>query len=347
MDIQRKTDITMAKGLCMILVVVGHTLAGGVPVGHEWFKQAVDHLYLFHMPFFMFLSGFLYFRPQRVEELREKYWSFTGSQAVRLLLPFFTLGLVVVIGKFAFQNILHVDGAPSSFKSALLNLFWETNDSPATFIWYIYVLFFYVALSPIIHKVFKDNFAYWIGLALIVYFLPNLDYMYLDRVAKFFIFFVLGGAVRHHEAIYSEAINQRYFLWLSIPAFLAFLYFVPLRPELRSKPGILVAGLMAIPILLAIARKIMNSNLFSIDKLVLLIGTYSYVIYLFNVIVIGVVKGVMFKFTTWNGVHFWYFIPTLIVAGIMLPILAEVLVLRHIPFIRDHILGSPPIKSKS
>ncbi|OFW88907.1 MAG: hypothetical protein A3B66_06940 [Alphaproteobacteria bacterium RIFCSPHIGHO2_02_FULL_46_13] len=342
---QDKNDITLAKGLCMLLVVTGHTLAGGVSIGNEWFSDTVVRLYLFHMPFFMFLSGFLYFRPGRVESIRAKYWDHAGKQAVRLLLPFFFLGIVVLVGKFAMQNIVHVDNVPESFSSGLVKLFWETDRSPAMFIWYIYVLFFYTVLSPLIYPYFKDKFGYWIALGLIIYFLPYVHYLYMDRIAQYFIFFVIGGAIRQNEAKYLNVIDRKYLLWTLIPVFFAILILVPFKPYLHSPLGMLIVGLMSIPILHGLARRIMSmgrnvsTEINPLAQFFMTIGVYSYVIYLFNVITIGVIKGVLFKFTDWNGWHFWYFMPILIAGAIIGSILAEKLVLQHLPFIRNNILG--------
>jgi fucose 4-O-acetylase-like acetyltransferase len=343
---QEKTDITLAKGLCMLLVVLGHTLAGGVSVGNEWFTSVIEHIYLFHMPFFMFLSGYLYFRPGRVAEIRNKSADHAKKQAVRLLLPFFTLGLIVLVGKFALQSILHVDNVPESFSAGLVKLFWDTDHSPSMFIWYIYVLFFYTVLSPFLYPYFKEKFAYWAAFALVIYFLPYFHHLYIDRIAQYFIFFVAGGWLRQKEETYLAVLDKNIALLGVAVLFAALLAFVPLRPELRSPLGMLIVGLLSIPVLHGLSRRILDKAS-QPAKLFRIIGDYSYSIYLFNVIVIGVTKGVMFKFTTWDGVHFWYFIPTLIVAGIVAPILAEKLVLQRIPLIRKHILGKPDPKLTS
>jgi hypothetical protein len=207
------------------------------------------------------------------------------------------------------------------------------------FIWYIFVLFVYTAIiCPLLQPFFKEQFAYWISFALILYFIPRWDHIYMDRVATYFVFFVIGGALRHHETLYYKVIDTQKLLWLMIPAFLALLLFIPLRPVLVSPLGLLIAGVMSIPILHAISRKLLNKGN-GLTVFFCFLGGYSYIIYLLNVIAIGVVKGVMFHFTTWDGWHFWYFIPILIVAGVAAPIMAEILILQHIPFIREKILG--------
>ena len=342
----QKQDITLAKGFTILLVVIGHTLAGGVSAGNEWFSEAVHRLYLFHMPFFMFLSGFLYFRPGRVERIRADYADHARTQAIRLLLPFFLLGFVVLAGKLVMQHIVHVDNVPEGFGEGLNKLFWNTDKSPSMFVWYIFVLYIYIVACPLLHKVFGDDFRLWLPFALLLYFLPYIHHLYLDRVAQYFIFFVVGGWLRHNEVAYQNVIDRRYVPWLLAPIFFAILYFVPYRPYLQSSYGMLVVGLMSIPLIHSVCRRWAEQK-GPHTALFITLGVFSYVIYLFNVIVIGVVKGVMFKFTTWDGGHFYYFIPILIVSGLLAPILAQIIVLDRIPFIRDNILGRPALKKNA
>ena len=70
-----------------------------------------------------------------------------------------------------------------------------------------------------------------------------------------------------------------------------------------------------------------------------LLGAYSYSIDLFNTMAIGITKGGMFEFTTWDGLHFVYFLPILLLAEILGPMMLEKFSLVRIPFIQKRILG--------
>jgi fucose 4-O-acetylase-like acetyltransferase len=70
--------IDTGKGLGISLVVLGHTFC---PV---WLETII---YSFHMPFFFFVSGFL-FKP------RGDFRSFLSLKATRLLIPYFCFGIV-------------------------------------------------------------------------------------------------------------------------------------------------------------------------------------------------------------------------------------------------------------
>jgi len=47
----------------------------------------------------------------------------------------------------------------------------------------------------------------------------------------------------------------------------------------------------------------------------------------------------MFEFTTWDGLHFVYFLPILLLAEILGPMMLEKFSLVRIPFIQKRILG--------
>lgn len=54
---QRLISFDIAKAICIILVVIGHYVPDGSP---SWYMDVHDVIYSFHMPLFMFASGFIY-----------------------------------------------------------------------------------------------------------------------------------------------------------------------------------------------------------------------------------------------------------------------------------------------
>lgn len=53
---QRIISLDIAKAICIVLVVIGHCLPENAP---NWYQQIVDFIYKFHMPLFMFASGYI------------------------------------------------------------------------------------------------------------------------------------------------------------------------------------------------------------------------------------------------------------------------------------------------
>ena len=58
----RLSEVDTAKGLAIALVVFGHLVARDLkPRGNDWWLVFHEHLYSFHMAFFFFLSGYVFF----------------------------------------------------------------------------------------------------------------------------------------------------------------------------------------------------------------------------------------------------------------------------------------------
>lgn len=54
---QRIYSLDIAKALCIVLVVVGHFNPDNAPA---WWKCINQIIYSFHMPLFLFVSGYVY-----------------------------------------------------------------------------------------------------------------------------------------------------------------------------------------------------------------------------------------------------------------------------------------------
>ena len=73
---------------------------------------------------------------------------------------------------------------------------------------------------------------------------------------------------------------------------------------------------------------------FATSAMLLTLGAYSFVIYLLNTPVIGLVKGAMLKVLPWDGVNFLLYAPVLTAAGALLPILLKRYLLDRVPALR-------------
>lgn len=93
------TEISVAKGILIILMVVGH--AGAPSVLGEF-------IYQFHMPCFFFISGFL-FKEKYLDDVK----SFIGRKIKGLYIPFVKYSLIFLL----FHNIFHKLGIYSNYYS--------------------------------------------------------------------------------------------------------------------------------------------------------------------------------------------------------------------------------------
>jgi fucose 4-O-acetylase-like acetyltransferase len=105
----RLTEIDRAKGLAILLVVVGHLVAGDPPKGNAWFEQLVTIIYSFHMPFFMYLSGFVMLYTFRGLDTKRSYLDYSFGKFKRLAPGFFCFAIIILTGKLLASQVVHVD----------------------------------------------------------------------------------------------------------------------------------------------------------------------------------------------------------------------------------------------
>jgi fucose 4-O-acetylase-like acetyltransferase len=319
----RRLDLDRAKGFAILLVVAGHIVAAAPPPGAEWWDWPRYALYRFHMPFFLYLSGYVAWLSGSIAIPASQTARHAARRAQRLLLPFFLLGVLVLLGKLLAQEVVHVDNRASGFLSGLRDLVVTTEDSPATFIWFLLVLFLCSVLAPPVWRV--AGMAGLLGAGLLLLALAPPPLFYLDRFARHALFFAVGVAVAREEA----RLLPLFTAWL--PAWWA-LFAASLAAALAGwLPGdwsLLVCGLAAIPALHGLVRAPAMAR----QGWALVLGRYTMAIYLFNVIAIGVVKAALIVLgVPWTGAGFWIHAPALLLAGVALPVLVKRTVLRRVP----------------
>jgi fucose 4-O-acetylase-like acetyltransferase len=326
----RRLDLDIAKGLGILLVVFGHLVARTPPHGVGWYVFLKDAVYAFHMAFFMYLSGYVTFMTGAARTPPSEWPSLIGKRAFRLLLPFLFFGLAIVVGKWAASRYLYVDNVPSSGSQALLGLVWDTDSSPATSVWYIMVLFVLCVVTPVLIWAGRGRLYLLTFVAALLYLLPVPHVMYLDRVAHFSVFFVLGGLAAEAGERWMRAVDRS--LWWTLPAMVvvvvAGVWLLPFNGWLMSAK-LFVCGAISMPALHGLARL----GPLARSRILLAAGTYTFVIYLLNTPFIGLAKGLLMKLLAWDGAGFLVYVPVLMAAGTLGPILTKRLLLKRVGFL--------------
>jgi fucose 4-O-acetylase-like acetyltransferase len=317
---QRRADIDRAKGLAILLVVFGHLVARADPAGVVWYEPLRRAIYSFHMPFFFYLSGLVLMLSGAA--LRPPP-GWLRRRAVRLLVPFLALGLLVVFGKYACEKLMFVDHAPLGLMTGVKGMIWHTQDSPDGSIWYLFVLFCYSAAAPMILHGNPGRLGWLAPVTAIIFFVPLPDYVYAGQIGRYAVFFTLGLWAGAHNASWHDFIGRTWRAWclLLLPILIIAASFGAAVPALILLP----AGLAAIPALHGLVR---YSRLSSSPSL-LWLGRYCFMIYLFNTIFIGLAKAMLLAVTSWDGPHFLPFATCLMLAGIFGPV-----GLKHLAFRR-------------
>lgn len=327
----RRKDLDCAKGLGILLVVAGHLVPSTAkfPDGNLWYLYLREILYEFHMPFFMYLSGYVTFLSGAAHTAAGRWPTLVGRRAGRLLLPFVIFGLVIVAGKWLASQMFHVDNLPVSISTAMVGLVWNTDESPATSVWYVAVLFVYCVVTPPL--LWASKYRLWplLTVALVLYFAPIPHVLYLDRVATYYIFFLLGGACVRRENAWLATIDRNTWYLFTLFAVVVTFQTLPESEFLGWHAKMLIAGVLSIPALHGVVRR----PAFIESTTLLWLGAFSFVIYLLNTPCIGLIKGILLKWIPFEGVDFLIYAPLLMIGGTIGPILLKRFILRPVPIL--------------
>jgi len=298
-----------ARGLAIVLVVIGHVAARKVPEGNDWYGYLFEVIYRFHMPLFMVLTGMSF----ALSLPRFSSWpqvaAFSAKRAERLVVAYLVFGVLVLTGKLVAVHFMHVDNPAHGDVGDLWRLLLMPGASVAEFLWFIYVLSVYLLTVPALFQVIgrRPMLLLLAGLALNLALWPEL--FMLDEVVYYLPFFAGGMALwmwrEHWERAGVVALGLTTALFVALAFSLA-------------APKWLVGTLSVLPVLWAMRRLPAAWQ----DRLAW-IGRASLTIYLMNTIAIGLTKGLLLRVLPWDGVNFLLYFPVLTLAGVALPMLVK------------------------
>lgn len=139
----RESWVDFLKGIAIILVVLGHC---DLPA------FLINTVYLFHMPLFFMISGYL-----DNSHKENSLWAVVKKKAPRLLWPYLTYGVIVILWK-----TLTGIGAEGNFTTLLLkriiafvygNYIWENNYDYIGTLWFLVGLFCVICISWLLHRI--------------------------------------------------------------------------------------------------------------------------------------------------------------------------------------------------
>lgn len=329
----RVETIEVAKGIGILLVVIGHLVAVRAE-GPANYAAIKGWIYLFHMPFFMALSGFAFDRFMAKRGTTVAPAAYVLSRADRLLVPFAFFGIMLVLAKAAASHMVAVSDY-SSPASSVRAIFVNTHDSPVISIWYVFVLFWYSLLTFAAMRMLRAPMVWLLPIAVLLQFAPSTEVLYLDRFAGFYVYFLAGIILsRQSQWLHLLAPNlvPLGFIFLASST-VAMWWIAPGKVASFTVPGtaaMLTVSAAAIPFLLATAMRIDGV----VRRFFLLLGNYSMAIYLMNTLAIGGAR----IFAGWAFHHaFPLYALVATIMGVGLPILAVVILERVLPFAAKYV----------
>jgi len=325
----RLVDLDLAKGIAIFLVVLAHLVSSPAeaPAGNEWYMIITRLVYMFHMPFFMFVSGAVFYYTLPDMKSASDYCRYISRRAFRLLPAFFLFSIVIFGAKEAGRHFLHVDNPSNSGLTALAQIAVRPGESFAKSLWYIYVLFqFHVIFPPLLHILRGSQLgllAVITAIHALTHFVTVPTLFAMNQVCEYALHFGLGFLLIRHYSKFMEWLNDN--VILAVGVFLASFLSMHFLAYYSAKTAI---GLASLPAVLGIAASIRGRN----DRRILsVLNEYTFTIYLMNTLFIGLTKGLLLKLTPWDGNWFLLYFPTLLASGIIGPIALHRLVLTKVP----------------
>jgi fucose 4-O-acetylase-like acetyltransferase len=327
-DSQSRT-ITIAKGIGIILVVIGHYYPNERPMYWELIHKFI---YGFHMPLFLMLSGYLYSKNHDIQKLN---LSFFKKKFNRLIIPFISIAILAFVIKY-FAGQFYTLRHPVSVNS-FLSIFITSKGTYFPLLWFVYSLFIIFMIYPILRLTLRSKYLiFFLSISLLFINWPR--YFYLSHVFMSLPFFCFG-ALFSSQIDFDTLENRKVLYLLLIGIILLTLTYFFAEPFIENllylkitKLIIGISGSLTVISIAAILNKGLNLNHF-----LYVIGFYSMSIYLLHTIFSSSVSIINYQILKTN----YFIIPALfgIMMGICLPLILEMHVLRKYYITRKYILG--------
>ncbi|MBM7488043.1 fucose 4-O-acetylase-like acetyltransferase [Bradyrhizobium sp. USDA 3686] len=338
----RDLSLDFAKGALIVLVIVGHLIQYVIYRDDGfWYSPYYKSIYMFHMPLFMAISGYLSFRSL----VQKSFIGAVSDRAKQLLLPMLFWWALMETAKLA---ALWRATSPTSG-------LWELVDDLAGTYWFIWATLFSYLLLKIFTKLSHRSWAVS-GSAILVALAP-LTFSISPLIRFTYPFFCLGFLLADsRERWTSTSRNHKLLLifFLSIVTCVSFLAWgkdtyvynnLGVIHDFRSAKDVLLmfvgaaaASAIAIELLLQ-CWSFGHSN--RIARFIAVeLGQTTLLLYL--------VQGTVFRlmdFIQFGG--FWDLTTRLIIAGVLgATIVAIALtvrsIVRGVPYLSQLVLGMPP-----
>lgn len=185
----RNPLMDVLKGYAMFLVIWGHAYQC-MGEGLDMFdRPVVRFIYLFHMPLFFFISGFV-----SVNALSKSVKSVFVSRIRSLFIPMCVWAFVSWTGKLS----LHLISVPHSFVPLAKSLAGEIIGA----YWFILILLYAVFYARIVLSFGKDSRKCWLlgGSAVLLLLFPNIPIpgVWWNGFKIFYLFFVCGYLFKYY-----------------------------------------------------------------------------------------------------------------------------------------------------
>ena len=195
---KRNELIDLLKGVAIFSVVMGHAV--------QWLSDYDTSnmlyivIYAFHMPLFMFLSGFVSYNPRKIINVEKRFQV--------LVIPFFAWFLIRYL---LYSYPYDID----EFKNDVAHLLFDPTEGR----WFLWILFIICALLFFAQKISK-KYEEWILLLIMLFIffvqgqISKQPFYGIPEVSWYLMFFLMGFILNKHQSYLSAYVRK--IGWLSI-----------------------------------------------------------------------------------------------------------------------------------
>lgn len=213
----------------MLWVVIGHAgPENDLSLYPGYAKFIYDTAYSFHMPLFIFISGFLFF----ITRISRSEWEFTPmiiDKLKRFGIPFVTFTILGIFIKHVFSSSVErpTDVSFVEFFKAFL----FPNDGPMREFWFLATIMWYFALFPLWRKIvgrLSLSSAFLLISVMLHYFHPDTTFLAVDTVCIYMVYFfcgLLAGSLYLEQGNRIANIGNRFFVGVLLASLILYALF--------------------------------------------------------------------------------------------------------------------------
>ncbi len=322
--------IVIAKGIGIILVVVGHFYPDTSPL---YWSDIRIIIYSFHMPLFFVLSGYLYIQGKYA------YRELVKIKIRRLLYPFASIAVGLCLVKYLAGHFVNLEN-PVDGRS-IIAVVTDPVKSYAPLLWFLQALFLIFCIYPLA-RLFL-NAVLILLLFLIVDEVFGSKYLVLGRVVANMPFFAFGVILRESPLLTKVIMG-------SAPRYLAValvMFVLGCGVQMSASSAVasdsivqfalgVVGTLLVVNVSHAIADRADNR----MRTVLLRTGYYSMTIYFFHSMFEGAARISLVQISRYTPVPFLLMALAAVTAGVVIPMALEKQLIRKSRIACKLVLGS-------
>lgn len=196
------TEILFLQTFGILLVVLGH-YGEDIPYLTKW-------IYSFHMPLFMFISGYLLSMTNNQEIKKIEIKTFIIKKIKRLLIPYFVISSIAyvpkyILGKFAVRPV------ELNLETYLKGFLYPWNN-PIIFFWFLPTLFIIMLITIFLIKFYNKKIWITLVLSFLISILSNkylkISLLNISGVLNYLFFFILGIYYNMNEKNFQKILES-------------------------------------------------------------------------------------------------------------------------------------------